>query len=49
MELNPLDKWDKEATERWVSAKKEYGKLKGRFRERFLDALEESSSGKESD
>ena len=48
--LNPLDKWDKGATERWFSAKRlEYGKLEGGFRERFLDGHEECSSGEESD
>ena len=45
MQLNPLDKWDRKATETWIERKKkEYGKHRGRFRENNLDRDEEFSS-----
>ena len=35
MKQNPLDRWNLEATQAWIREKKrEYGKYKGRFRER---------------
>ena len=43
MKQNPLNRWNHEATEAWIREKKrEYGKYKGRFRERDVSVQESS-------
>ena len=52
MKLNPLHKWDLPKTKIWIKEKKrEYGRYRGRFREREKDGIdcEEEVAGEESD
>lgn len=50
IKLDPLDKWDQKKTETWIEGKKrDYGKYKGRFRERDADVCEQDLSDEDSD
>lgn len=48
IKMNPLDHWKRSDTLKWIEDKKrDYGKYKGRYREREVDAGEEESCDEE--